>query len=348
METRRATIITSALLGALTLLTAFTSCGIGPVEKPDSPQLVVQGFLTPGKPLEGIEIRRTLAPELYYEDIQLFTDRTKIFISGADVTITHGDTVHTLAERTDSAGVGVYENRDVMVRAGETYRLDVRYESEELGEHHLTASTTVPWPVTDQTYEMGLTQVFRQLRYRLRATIDTLMFPKELADPYLFPPEESDITIPFELHWKPSPNAAATLVGAQSADTTGSGVLRDTDWERWLAKDLRQSRMREFMRTNGFALHKDTTSADIFWALIRYNGWFKIGAVAIDRNYWDYYRTTGDPNGQGTSNDWDVGTRINVQGGVGVFGSYAWPADTLRSYVIKEYDPVTRRLIWPY
>ena len=345
MGMHRITHTAAAVASHLALLVLTVSCGIGPQERPDVPQLVVQGFLTPGKPVTGIEIRHTLPPDEYYEDIHLFEDREKLFISGALVTITHRDSVYRLAERTDSAGVGVYENLDVDIVAGETYRLEVRYEDPEIGTHHVRAETTVPHPVTHQEWELSLTQVFRQLRYGFRPALDTLIFPKELADPLLFPPTEPDVARPFELRWEPSPDAAAILVGAQSRDTSGAHILRDTDWERWLVGDLQQGRMRAFTRTNGFAVHKDTTSADIFWALIRYSGPFTIGAMAIDRNYWDYYRTTGSPSGPDTGNDWDAGTRINIEGGVGVFGSYAWPTDTLRSRVEKEYDPVTRRLI---
>jgi len=64
----------------------------------------------------------------------------------------------------------------------------------------------------------------------------------------------------------------------------------------------------------------DTTRSDFWWLSVRFEGEYRVRLQAADLNYFDYFTTSF--NGQSGS-DGDRGPVFHVEGGTGVFGSYA-------------------------
>ena len=64
----------------------------------------------------------------------------------------------------------------------------------------------------------------------------------------------------------------------------------------------------------------DTTRSDFWWLGVRFEGEYRVRLQAVDLNYFDYFTTSF--NGQSGA-DGDKGPVFHVEGGTGVFGSYA-------------------------
>jgi hypothetical protein len=334
--------ITAALMSAILVV---AGCGLNTVIPAEAPQLVVQGFLVPGTFADSIVLKITVDPSLYYQDYELYEDREKTYVSGATITITHNGTAYALTEWVQPEYSGTYGTHGLVVQEGQTYDLDVRYTETGTGkQHHLTASTTVPFIPQNTRYELTQGQIFRQRRFGIADdNIDTLIFPRQLADPDKYPPYGDDVTRPFGLWWDPSPNAAGYLVGVTAQDTAGTGMLRRSDYKDWLDGDYATNRDRRMMQSLGLGAHRDTTHVDNYWFLYRYRGDFMIGVIAVDTNYWDFFRSSGGGDVGGSGSDWDEGTIFHVSGGLGVFGSYA-QSEELKTNIVREYDPVSMTL----
>ena len=340
---RKLSLITAFVV---TAFAALTGCNLGIESNEDvrSPQLIIQGFLQPGTPVQGIEIKKTVDPALYYEEMENHESRSLFWVSGATVVVTHNGQQYPLAEDPNTSGV--YGTDALIAQAGETYEVDVDYTDNTIGTHHLHATTTVPFPVAN--VQVTLTpsqQEFQQRNWTptQMATwdepYDSLMFPRELAHPDVYYETSSrNITKPITLTWDLSANTAGYLVGVQSIDTMGVDMLRKDDWDDWEDGDYVTDRERSFLKSSGFQVSKDSSIVDLFWVLFRFESDYNIGVISTDVNYWDFFRT--NQNGSGTGNDWDTGVMYNVEGGIGVWGSFAW-SDTLHTHVFKDYDPVT-------
>jgi hypothetical protein len=320
-------------------ISGLVGCGIDSSSSPVVPQLVVESFITPGGMIDSVLVKRTIDPVLYYLEYENIGDRSLSYVSGAVVVVSDGTVTDTLTERSDL--IGIYGTTMFRVESGKTYSIDISYNDPETGRaYQLHAATMVPFPVTNLQTNLKDAQIELNARFGLPATADVLVFPKELSDPDRFPPDGSS-TVPIELSWDVSTNAAGYLVAASATDTTGASLLRRSDWKNWLDGDFKLDRDRRDGSTGAYQVSRDTLTIDVFWLAYQHASDNLLGLIAVDQNYWDYFRSArGNDNGPGTGADWDTGVIYNVDGGLGIFGSFAWP-DTIRCHVVKEWDPVT-------
>jgi hypothetical protein len=293
-------------------------------------EVVLQGFLTPGGPVEVV-LRSTVPPTEYYS----FMDLDPFAIGGAVVSVTIDGTAHDLTPGTTP---GSYHDPALVAKAGITYSIDVTFPSgHQFADRHVTATTTVPErvSVTSVTYHAGQEEPPPGI-----VNIEAFSFPKSLANPDIFPPT-GDIYTPFNLAWDAAPGAAGYTVGVLASDTTGFNLMRKREYKDWVDGEYSNPADRQFMAKSGFMVMEDSLNADIYWMLFHYEGPTNVVLVAADEGYWQYFRTyLGGPGGN-SGNDSDTGVALNVEGGIGVFGSYT--ADTVATHIANEWRPDSHR-----
>ncbi|HPU84577.1 MAG TPA: DUF4249 family protein [Candidatus Latescibacteria bacterium] len=207
---------------------AVAGCGLDPVSPAPREQLIIQGFLSPGAPVDNIRLTRTMDPATYYEGI------AQTPVSGAVVVLRHGVSADTLSER----ATGIYGKPSLIVQAGQTYSIAVTH-----GVHSLAAETTVPTPITVTAQTNGAPS-------RYVPSADTLLFPKEYSYPDSFPDRAAISPKPFKVLWTPSVGIEGYQVAITARDTTGTGLLRVDDYNDWKAGDYRNARTRQRVVTS--------------------------------------------------------------------------------------------------
>ena len=181
----------------LLIVTAFfslASCNPG-VDSSFSPQIVIQGFLYAGEPIDSVIVRQT---------IPITADNKSDRVSGAKVSISVDDSTYQLIE-------GGYHGRyilsqHVIVQAGKTYSIRV----EALGQV-ATAQTTVPLAIHLDSVKLG------NRRLSLTDT-DKVVYPTNvdsLQNPGIFQ------------FWSPSPGCAGYGVEAISVAPIDSNRIVD-------------------------------------------------------------------------------------------------------------------------
>ena len=306
------------------VLIALTGCDIlNPVDSIRHPEtnVVLTGFLTPGAPVE-VTLRSSIPFTEYYP----FRSLDRYAIDGAIAVITVDGVAHTLIQ--DPARPGVYTAPGLTTQSGSTYGVSVTFpDGHQFDGWHLTSSTTVPGPV-----QMNATLSAEQLARGAR--LDSLVFPRGLANPGEFQAAES--LTPISISWDPADGAAGYLVGVIAEDTLGTGILRKRAYEDWLDGEFNNPQLRQNLQKSGFFTLPDSMNADIFWLLFGYKGEQSVSVFACDTGYFDYFFTLMNGAGQSGA-DADRGPKLNVKGGLGVFGSYA--ADTVKVRVYPEWLP---------
>ena len=287
-------------------------CGLDPVSPNPPEQLIIQALLQPGHPIDNIRLTRTMPPESYYAGIP------QALVSGATVVLYHESRTDTLAE----IAPGIYGDPTIMARSGVTYRVEVTFE-----DFVLRAETTIP-------EKLEFTSVTAVSGSQYIPSADTLIFPREYADPDQFPPQGNIPAKPVTIYWDSVPGATGYEFAAIAVDTTGPEFLRKDAYEDWLSGDYATAKSREWTRMTKYPAFPGYTEADVLWAAFNYRGDHEIVLRARDRNYNDFAQTV---SGTSSGNDYDTGTVMYVEGGIGLFGSFS--SDTLRIHVIAEWLP---------
>lgn len=308
---------------------AQSGCILNPVkpEKKNVPELFLQGFLVAGGPIDNIILRKTIPPEMYYD----FMPLGRYAVSGAEVVITIDGAQHPLAE----LHRGTYGDPNLIARSGATCEIEVRFPANhEFTGRRLYGTTTIPEkPRASVTIHPYYVQRGAVLNGN---SLTGLVFPRELSHPDSFGTTAEKE--PFRLSWPLSASAAGYMVVSTAVDTQGTGLLRQRDYEDYLDGVFRDPVKRQGKRTAGFYVLPDSSQSTVYWLLFSYQGWHDVSVVACDTGYWDYMVTV--LNDAGTGADSDAGVKLNVQGGLGIFCSYA--ADTTRVYIQPEWLPSTR------
>ena len=306
------------------LAVAVAGCNLlSPIDNPNrsSREVVLTGFLSPGAPVE-VTIRSTIPLAEYYP----WRPLDPYALSDAIVLVTSNGADYVLTE--DAQRPGVYAHSTLVADTVTAYAIDITFPSGHAFENrHLTASTLVPGQVALDV-QLTASQIAKG------GALDNLLFPKELANRDRF--GITSALTPARASWSNATEAANFIIGAIAQDTLGTGLLRQWEWDMWLDGDLNDPQQREWMERSGFVTLPDSLAGDIFWALFDYAGPNDLIVFATDVGYGDYFRTV--TQGAGNSGaDADRGPKINITGGLGVFGSYT--ADTIEVNVVPEWLP---------
>lgn len=294
------------------IVVVLGGCGLDPVSPNPSEQLIIQALLQPGHPVDNIRLTRTMPPESYYSGIPQST------VSGATVILSHESRTDTLSE----TAAGIYGDSTIIARSGVTYRVEVSFE-----DIVLRAETTIP-------EKLDFTSVVTVSGSRYIPSADTIIFPREYANPEQFPPQGNIPPKPITVSWDAVPLAAGYEFAAIADDTTGTEFLRKDAYEDWLAGDYATAKSREWTRMTKYPVFSGYTETDVLWAAFNYRGDHNIVVRARDRNYNDFAQTV---SGSSSGNDYDTGTVMYVEGGIGLFGSFS--SDTLNIHIVAEWLP---------
>ena len=337
------------LIGLLPLLNGCSK----PSEVEDLEQvLIVQSYLVPGQETE-VKLRQTLPPERYYDGLE-------DTVSRATVEIAVNDENFVLSEEPN--GSGIYRlAADIMpVVSGETYHLKVTHEGSQVrasttvpfkaevtevtadtiiyfqrygnlfgdlihpGEFHWTRSETAAGYII--IVEAVEVRSLGDWALPLTGDLDTLIVRRQRLEGEVS--EDSLKVLDRQIGELRSFFEENASLVRDDGDTVR--WLRDRDQEDWDEIDTKdwsegkkwREKMDElfFGRVVDFWVPADTLRSDFWWLGVRFEGEYKLTLQAADQNYFDYYTTAF--NGQ-SGNDGDKGPVFHVDGGLGVFGSYA-------------------------
>ena len=356
---------TLPILTALACLAAAAGCSNpGGIEDPQQ-VLYVESFLTPGSDVEVL-LRQTLPPERFWEG------REEI-VSGAEVAIGGDDVRVVLEERTDSPGTYAVAAGLLPVVEGETYRLEVRHEERLLrAQTTVPWKATLSKGLRDTiTYLQGFGDRFGDLNHPgdfswepsptaagyiiviealevrslpvtaepLTADIDSLVALRERLDGQV----DADSLAALDREIRRLRDFLGENISMVRGDGSGIRWLGDREQEDWDEIDRedwsegrkwrRKRRELSLNRVFDYWIPADSTRSDFWWFGVRFEGEYEVSLHAADRNYVNYFRTV--LNGISGA-DSDTGPIFHVDGGTGVFGSYA--ADRFRLYAEKGED----------
>ena len=355
----------SRILHALACLVAAAGCSNpGGIDEPRQ-VLFVESFLTPGSDIE-VRLRRTLPPEEFWEG----REET---VSGAEVAVSSGESRVVLEERSDSPGTYAAAPGLLPVVEGETYRLEVRHGERLLRAQTTVPGKAAVSPALGDTitYLQRFGDRFGDLNHPgefswepspTAAGYIVIVEALEVKSlPVTAEPLTADLDSLIALRERLSGQVDADSLAALDEEirrlrdflrenvslvrSDGSGIrwLRDReqeDWDEIDGKDWSEGRRwrqkrRELYQNRVFDywMPADSTRSDFWWLGVRFEGEYEVELHAADRNYIDYFRTV--LNGISGA-DSDTGPIFHVDGGVGVFGSYA--ADGFRLYAEKGED----------
>lgn len=338
-----------------------TGCGSSPSEVEDADQvLIVQAYLVPGQDAE-LKLKQTLPPEVYYDGLEEL-------VSDARVEIAVDGERFMLSE--DREEQGIYRiGADVMpVVSGKTYQLTVTQGERQLRASTLVPQLAEVTEVSADTivYLQQFANLFGELIHPgeffwnksenaagyivivealgvhslgdwalpLTADLDTLIARRERLEGEV----SGDSLEALGREIDQLRSFFEENVSLKGEDGEDLRWLRDRDQEDWDKIDLKENwsegkKWREKMdelfygRVVDFWVPADTLRSDYWWLGVRFEGEYRLRLQAADQNYSDYYVTSF--NGQSGS-DGDKGPVFHVDGGLGVFGSYA--EDSFRIY----------------
>ena len=352
----------SPILHALACLAAAAGCSNpGGIDEPRQ-VLFVESFLTPGSDIE-VRLRLTLPPEQFWEG----REET---VSGAEVVVSTGESRVVLDERTDSPGTYAAGHGLLPVVEGETYRLEVRHGERLLRTQTTVPWKAAVLPALGDTItylerfgdRFGDLDHPGEFSWESSPTAAGYIVVVEALEvkslPVTAEPLTADLDSLTALRQRLSGQVDADSLAALDGEIRrlrdfleenislvrgdGSGVrwLRDReqeDWDEIDGKDWSEGRKwrqkrRELNQNRVFEywMPADSTRSDFWWLGVRFEGEYEVAVHAADRNYLDYFRTV--LNGVSGA-DSDTGPIFHVDGGAGVFGSYA--ADGFRLYAEK-------------
>ena len=341
------------------------------VEEPEQ-VIIVQAFLVPGQDT-AVKLRQTLPPERYYDGLEdtLFH---------ATVEISTGGETFVLSEDPSERGTYLIAHDIMPVVSGQTYQLrvtsgdgQVRAATEvpfvaEVTE--FSADTIIyyqyygslfgdlghpgEWRWNRSENAAGYVIIVEAVDVRslgnwalpLTADLDTLIVRRERLEGQVSQDSLESLDRQIEA-------LRGFFEGNVSlVDSHGDTLrwLRDRDQEDWDEIDLKEKwsegkKWRERMddlywgRVVDYWVPADTLRADYWWLGVRFEGEYRVTVQAADRNYVDYYTTSF--NGQSGA-DGDRGPLFHVDGGMGVFGSYA--ADSFRIQAVRGEDGLGLKL----
>ncbi len=362
-------------MGRLTLLLLCAICSAcskpNEVENPDQ-TVVVEAYLTPGRdPL--VKLRNTLPPEQFFEGLE-------DTLTEAEVRILVDDQTFVLSEMPTGSGLYSISASTLAVESGKTYTLEVDSPDSRQVRARTTVPFTaeVTAVVGDTiTYQQSFSEGFGSLQH----PGEFFWNKSENAAGYVIIVEAVEVrSLPISA--EPLTADLDTLValreqleGEASADSlaaldrqieelrrffeenislvraSGDTIrwLRDRqqeDWDDIEGKDWTEGKKWRDRRGQLFSQRKidywvpvDTLRSDFWWLGVRFEGEYQVRLQSVDQNYFDYFSTFF--NGESGS-DGDNGPVFHVDGGLGVFGSYA--EDSFRVLTRRSENGLTMKI----
>lgn len=335
------------------LLVPLAACST-PNEVDDPPQtLYVQAFLSPGTDPE-VRLRELIAPDRYYAGYTAA-------VSGADVVLATDDRTAALAQRAGEPGTYWVSHDAMPVVSGRTYRLTATAGDRQLtARTTVPFPARITRIVGDTiTYLQEYADSFGELLHpgefywdrspnaagyvilveaewvstldpgadTLTADLDTLIARRERLEGAV----SADSLEVLDRQIEGLVDFFARNVSLVGADGRTAQWLRQRESEDWVDLDedttntagetWRKKRDELYWsRVIDYWIPVDTLRSDFWWWGVRFTGDYRVALQAADTNYFDYYSTAF--NGQSGA-DGDNGPIFHVEGGLGVFGSYA-------------------------
>jgi hypothetical protein len=256
------------------------------------PKIVIDGYLFPGEPVEGIRITRNFA-------LNTDIDVAEVALTGARVTLTDQSTgrIYELDYRDPERGF-VYEGDDLSIESGRSYRLDVEaaVDGRSL---EASAVTTVPGP--------GF------------AIDEEVSGPDSLI--YLQGDDQDDLQH-FEIAFQRATGPGFYVFSIRALDADRESFIRNNLFGVEL-EDLEEGDLEDLADDSVYRQHllsePGLSTVELFWSSFYFTGDYRIVAYAGDRNFEEFYLTFDSIQ----SDDGNLyEPRFNIEGdGIGVFGS---------------------------
>ena len=357
----------------LLLAAIFLSCSKpNEVENPP-PTVVVEAYLTPGRDPQ-VKLRNTLPPEQFFEGLE-------DTLTEAEVRILVEDQTFVLSELPPGSGLYSVSSATLPIESGKTYTLEVDSPDSRPVRARTTVPFTaaVTAVVGDTiTYQQSFSEGFGRLRHPgeffwnksenaagyviIVEAVEVRSLPIS-AEP-LTADLDSLVSLRERLEGEATADSLAALdrqilelrgffqenVSLVRAPGDTIRWLRDRqqeDWDDINGKDWTEGRKWRDRRSHLFSQRKidywvpvDTLRSDFWWLGVRFEGEYQIRLQSADQNYFDYFTTFF--NGESGS-DGDNGPVFHVDGGLGVFGSYA--EDSFRVWTRRDDDGLTMKIV---
>ena len=365
------------MMGRLTPLllmcTIFSACS-KPNEVENADQtVVVEAYLTPGRdPL--VKLRNTLPPEQFFEGLE-------DTLAEAEVRILVDDQTFVLSEMPAGSGLYSISSSTLPIESGKTYALEVDSPDSPQVRARTTVPFTaeVTAVVGDTiTYQQSFSEGFGNLQHPgeffwnksenaagyviIVEAVEVRSLPIS-AEP-LTADLDSLVALRERLEGLASADSLAALDRQIEAlrrffDENISLVRANGDTIRWLrdrqqedwddieGKNSTEGKKWRDRRGHLFSQRKidywvpvDTLRSDFWWLGVRFEGEYQVRLQSVDQNYFDYFSTFF--NGE-SGNDGDNGPVFHVEGGLGVFGSYA--EDSFRVWTRRGENGLTMKIV---
>jgi hypothetical protein len=341
-------------LMGLGIVCGLASCSNPSEVEPPNQALVVQAYLSPGIDSE-VRVLETIPPDEFYDGL----DRP---VSGADVVIETVDRSVTLSEDAEQAGIYRAAHDVLPIVQGQTYHLRVNEGQRQLRAQTTVPTRARVTDVVGDTivYQQIFGELFGDLVHPgefswegspdaagyvvivdavdvkslsmtadpLTADLDSLIAQHERAE-QVGVGTDSLVAIQRRVDLLRSHFEENISLVTPQGDTLR--FLRDDDqkdWDKIADKDTwteghvwRERRDDLYWsRVIDYWVPADSTHSDFWWVGVRFEGTYRVRLHAADLNYFDYATTAF--NGFSGA-DSDEGPAFHVEGGIGVFGSYA-------------------------
>ena len=342
------------------------------VEDPDQ-TVIVEAYLTPGiDPL--VKLRKTLPPERFFDGLE-------DTLADAEVRILVDDQTFLLSEMPAGSGLYSISSATLPVESGKTYTLEV--VSPDFPPTRAQTTVPFMAQVTAVigdtiTYLQAFSEGFGSLQHPgeffwnrsdnaagyviiveavevkslsiaaepLTADLDALIARREQLEGRVG--EDSLATIAREIDELRSYfEDNISLVRAPGDTIRWLRDRQQEDWDDIDGKNWTEGRKWRERRSRLFQQRKidywvpvDTLRSDFWWLGVRFEAEYQIRLQSVDQNYFDYYTTFFNGN---SGSDGDNGPVFHIDGGLGVFGSYA--EDRFRVWTRRGEDGTSMKIV---
>jgi len=293
------------------LLFLIFSCGEGVVEVTSEsyePKLAIEGFLIANQKVDKIRISRNFPLDANLSRTNLIPDVNKTSVTITDVAEdkTYNLTFHVTLDNLFENYYWQYNNSDLIIQPGKTYRLDVAAQID--GKFLNASSTTV---VPNSGFSIAHYN-YNRLTFREKDTYGNLK--------------------QFEFTFNRTPGVSFYFASARAINPSEDNFIFENPF---FAEDPDDFHFKDYDYQYGWIqdtpLDAGQTTFTLFWANLWFYDRYELILYATDDNYREFIQTYNDVQEQdGNFHE----AKFNIDGdGIGVFGSMI--ADTVYIEVLR-------------